>query len=238
MGTVSRIAVAFFACVFAFASPASPCRCGSGPAFGAYAASDEVFIGRVVGKREERAPGFAFPAVRLRVRDTFKGTVTGDVDVLPDSVCPFHFEVTGDYFVYANLDPEGRLIVAQCSRTNRVEHAGADLAYARGVASGKSGAVVWGRIHLEQPVSGSRGRSQGQPIRLLLSGTAGEFETTVTDSQFELHFLPRGTYTLAAFDGVVIDVRLRRAPDRAVKHIVVGDDREASLEITVRWRQP
>ena len=39
-GTVSRIAVAFFACVFAFASPASPCRCGSGPAFGAYAASD------------------------------------------------------------------------------------------------------------------------------------------------------------------------------------------------------
>jgi hypothetical protein len=60
----------------------------------------------------------------------------------------------------------------------------------------------------------------------------------VTDSHFELHFLPRGTYTLAALDGVVIDVRLRRAPDRAVKHIVVGDDREASLEITVRWRQP
>ena len=116
--------------------------------------------------------------------------MTGDVDVLPDSVCPFHFEVTGDYFVYANLDPEGRLIVAQCSRTNRVEHAGADLAYARGVASRKSGAVVWGRIHLEQPVSGRRGWSQGQPIRLLLSGTAGEFETTVTDSQFELQSSP------------------------------------------------
>jgi hypothetical protein len=163
MGTVSRIAVAFLACVFAFASPASPCRCGSGPAFGAYAASDEVFIGRVVGRREQRAPGFAFPAVRLRVLDTLKGTATGDVDVLPDSVCPFHFEVTGDYFVYANLDPEGRLIVAQCSRTNRVEHAGADLAYARGVASGKSGAVVWGGSIWNNPyraVGGGRKGSQ------------------------------------------------------------------------------
>jgi hypothetical protein len=122
-----------------------------------------VFIGRVVGRREQRAPGFAFPAVRLRVLDTFKGTATGDVDVLPDSVCPFHFEVTGDYFVYANLDPEGRLIVAQCSRTNRVEHAGADLAYARGVASGKSGAVVWGGSIWNNPyraVGGGRKGSQ------------------------------------------------------------------------------
>lgn len=88
-----------------------------------------VFLGKVVevGERRRDSEGY-YAVVRFKVERSWKGADSAEV-LLTSRLndCAFPFKAGGTYLVYASLTGRGELDASVCSRTRRLERAGADL---------------------------------------------------------------------------------------------------------------
>jgi hypothetical protein len=223
-----------FLCVFAAADRAWACTCSPAPVFTAYGRADEVFTARVITVRQDPASDIQRLIARVRVSESLKGTASGEFEVFPVPLCAFPFERGGDYLIYAHFEPEG-LTTELCNGTKSLDRAGADLSYFKGVSEGRSGAVVYGRIATERQTRDGTVPS----VRLVLSGSNGQFETVVSGRQFEFHFVPSGIYHLSAIDAEVVSIVTRNHPaHRVLDSIVVPEHMDLQpLIVTVRTKE-
>jgi hypothetical protein len=209
------------------------CTCETGFAFAAYAASDEVFTGRIVAIARDPTSEFQRLIVRVRVAESMKGSAAGEVEVISGSICGFPFERGGDYLIYATYEADG-LNVYLCNRTRTLSLARVDLSYIVGVSKGRSGANVYGWVDRE--------RANGQPaireeirLRMVLSGTGGRFETLLEDGKFEFHFVPPGTYTLSAIGAEVMTIMSSRSRGVVLRGVTIDESTdEFSMAVTLR----
>jgi hypothetical protein len=143
-----------------------------------------VFTGRVitVDRRSERGDS-GKRRIRLRIVEKFRGDVPGaggEVNVFTDAaaLCGFPFRVGREYFVYARHD-QGLLTTSVCSRTDLVERAQRDLAYAR---LATNGAAPPGRIVGEVRLTGERGRIKPLSGIPIVFAAGGLMATATTDA--------------------------------------------------------
>jgi hypothetical protein len=142
-----RITILFVTAV-ASADPAHACACsGPGPACQELWTAAAVFVGKVDTLTLQGND----VVVTFSVQEWFRGTETRTVTVrTPSAVaaCGYVFRSGRQYLVYA-ASVEGRsdLITTRCSRTQPLERAASDLAYARGLPSDPSPAArIFGRV--------------------------------------------------------------------------------------------
>ena len=158
-----------------------------------------VFSGRVTGI-ERAADTSGKRRIRLQIVEKFRGDIAGpagEVSVYTDAValCGSPFRVGKEYFVYARRD-QGRLTTSVCSRTELLDRAQRDLAYARNAITGKAppGRIV-GEVRLTGDVRGRSRLLSGIPIVLTRPGATA---TGMTDSwgQYAIEPPGAGTYLL------------------------------------------
>lgn len=182
---------------------ATACTCAAArQPCSAFWAAAAVFAGRVESiSAGDPADVFQRRTVRFKVIEGFRGAEGSDLTILAvDGFCRVDFKPGRDYLVYADReDGTRKLTVSVCSRTQPLERAGLDLAYARAATGpGTPAGRVSGSIRrFEQTVSPLRGAA---PVISVIAGTAGtEAARAVVDSQgrFTIEGLPAGRYALS-----------------------------------------
>lgn len=148
-GRFMRRSAVLFAIATATADPAAACTClPPGPACQELWNAAAVFVGRVESLTPESTDSVR---VTFSVQEWFRGAGTGSVTVRTPSAaagCGYPFRPGRQYLVYATVvDGHSDLITGRCSRTQPVERAAADLAYARNLSTDLSPAGrIFGRV--------------------------------------------------------------------------------------------
>lgn len=143
--------------------------------------------------------------VTLRVFETYKGFTTGETQTIRTSFssCGASFVRGETYLVHAWKDDQGRYVTTACSRTRRLSHAGADLAYLQHVKLASPNAA---RIHgfltsaekdLHRQLHQDRVTApvRNAVVRLSSEGT-DRLDTSDEQGRFVFDGLPAGTYQL------------------------------------------
>jgi hypothetical protein len=190
--------VAVFTLVLLVAAPslARACSCPASTLCSAFGQSTAVFVGRaesVVPQGRTRAE------TRFAVIERLRGEASGVVSIVgPSGGCGLRFVPGRRYLVYASRDDDtGRLTVSACSRTQPIESADADLAYARGLAQTPHA------THVEGVVMSDGSATAGN--RTLVEGRAVVFEKdgerlqaiAGRDGRFSIETLRPGRYRLS-----------------------------------------
>ncbi len=221
-------------CAFSAVDRAFACTCESGFAFAAYSRTDEIFTGRILTVRRDPASEFQRLIVRVQVFDNFKGSASGEVEVISGAICGFPFEQGREYLIYATYEADG-LASHLCNRTRTLDLASVDLSYITGVREGRSGANVSGWAERERPADAQPAIREHVRIRMVLSGTGGRFETVLDEGKFEFHFVPPGTYTLSAIGADVVKIMSSRSRGRVVHDVTVDQQTDvSSLAVILR----
>ena len=195
------------------------------PPCAVYWATEAVFVGRVHGIKRfgtERIVSFS-------VIEGFRGVASSTVDVTAGpagQACSLSFKMGHEYVVYADRSgsPGGQsaLRVSPCSRTRRVEDAGADLAYARELKQGTADAgYISGQVLITPRDLGGRTTGPGLPaagITVTITG-GGATDSVVTDAAgaFRVESRGPGSYRVGA------DVPDRFYSDAPVRLVTLPD---------------
>jgi protocatechuate 3,4-dioxygenase beta subunit len=166
----------------------------------AYWDAEVVFVGRVEAIKRSGTSRI----VSFTVLEGFRGVDSSTVDVataLPGQSCSLSFAVGQEYFVFTEradsigASRPGSLTTGSCSRTRRVEDAGADLAYARELKQGGaptgyiSGQVVVTRRDLAGRMTGVGMPAPGITVTITSDGAT---DTVVTDAAGAFRVESRG----------------------------------------------
>jgi hypothetical protein len=219
------------------AAPAVACSCIGGPLFAGYRSSTDVFTGRVLSVRRDPTSEYQREIARIAVQDVFKGTASGEVEIAgyTGGMCGYPFKEGADYLIFAESTDLG-LTAELCSRTRRLQDAGADLEYLDALRSGRTGATVWGQVKAEQRTLEAYRALQDLP--LVLTSASDRFEVAIDPSNmcFEFHFVPPGSYSLDLPDADVLRFVMIPPPLLiAPRTITVAPDAdEVQIMLTVR----
>jgi Carboxypeptidase regulatory-like domain len=174
----------------------------------AYWDAEVVFVGRVEAIKRSGSVRI----VSFAVLEGFRDVATSTVEVStgsPAQSCNLAFGVGHEYFVYADRQEtaggprEGRLAAVSCTRTRRVEDAGADLAYARELKQGTAHAgYISGQVLITPRDLVGRTTGPGRPatgITVTITG-AGATDSVVTDAAgaFRVESRGAGSYRVSA----------------------------------------
>jgi len=141
--------------------------------------------------------------------------------------CGYNFKQGERYFVYAyRIQKDGKLGAGICGRTRPLSKAGADLEYARAVARGKTGGIIFGIVlRYTRDTYLDYGRHKGiEGVPVLVEKNDGKFNLlTDNEGRFHLDGLPAGRYKVWA----ELPNNLRKLP---VQEVVVTEGRCAAAE--------
>lgn len=139
------------------ATPASACDChDGGPVCQAFWKTPVIFVGRVVAVEPVVGrDGFELNRVRFRVTEQLRGAPAREIELFTSNTsCDLFFRAGEDWLIYAFPRSNGiGLATGTCSRSQRLQHARADLEYARAAYSRQSdrGRVFGRLVSLQQP---------------------------------------------------------------------------------------
>jgi hypothetical protein len=211
---------------------ASACSClGPNPACRAFWTSSAVFVGDVMSIEDLPAtsppePFLSTRRVHLRVRETFSGRPTSEVDVLTGrggGDCGYPFAVGEAYVVFANARADGGLSTGICDLTKPLTEAATDLAYLRALPTmTETKARIFGRAEMWDDDESGATRPPRTPYagaKVVAAGSAGRFTAvTGTDGSFEIR-VPVGAYDVTAevangrYADVGVSIRPLTLPD-------------------------
>jgi Carboxypeptidase regulatory-like domain len=188
----------------------------------AYWRAEVVFVGRV----EAIGRSGTVRMVSFAVLEGLRGVASSTVDVStgpPSQSCNPPFAVGHEYVVYADRqESPGGLAAVSCTRTRRVEDAGADLAYARELKEGTAHpGYISGQVLITPRDLGGRTTGPGLPaagITVTITG-GGATDSVVTDAAgaFRVESRGPGSYRVSA------DVPDRFYSDAPVRLVTLPD---------------
>lgn len=198
-------------CGFLGPRDASACWClGPNPACRAFWTSSAVFVGDVMSIEDLPAtsppePFLSTRRVHLRVRETFSGRPTSEVDVLTGrggGDCGYPFAVGEAYVVSANARADGGLSTGICDLTKPLGEASTDLAYLRALPTlTETKARIFGKAEMWDDDESGVTRPRRTPYagaKVVATGSTGRFAAvTATDGSFEIR-VPVGAYDVTA----------------------------------------
>jgi hypothetical protein len=167
-----------------------------------------VFVGRVEAIKRSGTVRI----VSFAVLEAVRGVASSALDVstgAPGQSCHLPFRVGHEYFVYADREDrqggprEGGLAAVSCTRTRRVEDAGADLAYARELKQGTAPAgYISGQVLVTPLDLWGRTTGPGLPaagITVTITG-GGATDSVATDAAgaFRVESGGPGSYRVSA----------------------------------------
>ena len=168
--------------------------------------------------------------VRFSLEQSFRGVDGQTVEILTGmggGDCGYDFKQGERYFVYAYRNPgDGKLGAGICSRTMPLSKAGADLEYARAVARGKTGGIIFGIVlRYARDTYLDYGRHKGiEGVPVNIEGNNRRLKLlTDNEGRFQLDGLPGGRYKV--WTELPADLRKLSAQE-----VVVTDDRCAAAE--------
>jgi len=168
-----------------------------------------VFTGRVIGQLHDTLGGWATNGSIFRVAHAYRGLGADTITIWSGGPCAPYFTPGDDYLVYAgpiDTTPAAKIGTHLCTRTERLDRAGEDIAYLNEIAATTNSSHIhgtvrrldkWGRL-----VAGSRVYAESESGRW----------SAVTDQEgnYDLGGLPDGIYRVISevpngyvtFDGV------------------------------------
>jgi hypothetical protein len=234
------IAVLTVSLLSVFSASVEACTCGStfsgSQPCQAYWSSAAVFAGKVtdisiisqdfgnglIGNRGK--------VVHFLIEQSFRGVQGTDVEVLTGmggGDCGYDFRQGERYFVYAYRNPnDGKLGARICGRTRPLSNASADLEYARSVARGKTGGIIFGIVlRYTRDTYLDYGRHKGiEGVPITVDGNNRRFNLlTDNEGRFQLDELPAGRYKV----GADLPSSLRKL---SAQEVVVTEGRCAAAE--------
>ena len=228
MNTIIRVAMFCVAAVAVSGRPASACSCAQRPVCAAFWEADRVFIGRA----EVTPLGPGAQRARFRVEEAFRGPADGVVEIVARGIggsCAYAFVHGTRYLVYARRAPDGTWSSFFCDPTAPLDHAGADLAFARGVArDSRRGGSLFGSVSIaERERDGQIGLPTplGRVTIVIREGTRAFSTTTDSQGQYAFNDVAPGryTFTVSASPGAdpipAVTVRIK-GPGACVAHTV------------------
>ncbi|MFY9558460.1 MAG: hypothetical protein WAV20_02240 [Blastocatellia bacterium] len=228
------------ALLLAFPSRIDACTCG-GTFAGlqpcqAYWDAGAVFTGAVTGisiiplDLGDGRTGYQQKLVRFSVEESFRGVQGRMVDILTGmggGDCGYDFKEGDKYFVYAYRNPkDDKLRTGICGRTQPLSDSRSDVEYARAVARGGTGGIIFGIVlRYTRDTYVDYGQHKGlEGIKVSVEGNDKLFKlVTNKDGRFQVDGLEAGTYRVRA----EIPGNLRKAPEQEV---VVAEGRCAPAE--------
>jgi hypothetical protein len=176
----------------------------------AYSSADAIFTGLVteVSYFPPDKPSYlSEKVVRFSVDEAYKGVQGRTIEVMTNPStpsCGYDFKQGQRYFVYAQRRKEdGKLTEWLCGPTVPLEYAARDLAYAREIMKGESGARIVGAVikHGHRDVKDYGGPVPLSGLEVVLEGPQGGIlSKTVTDREggYEFRGLGVGLYRVRA----------------------------------------
>jgi len=177
----------------------------------AYWSSAAVFVGQVteisILSRDlgDGITGHRQKLVHFSIEQSFRGVQGAAVEVLTgmgSSDCGYDFKQGERFFVYAYRNKEdGKLVAGMCSRTRPLSKASADIEYARAVASGKTGGIIYGIVlRYTRYTYLDYGRHKGiEGVPITIEGNDRRFSLLTDDEgRFQQDGLPAGRYKVWA----------------------------------------
>jgi hypothetical protein len=141
--------------------------------------------------------------------------------------CGYDFKQGERYFVYAYRNQgDGKLGAGICGRTRPLSKAGADIEYARAVARGKTGGVIFGIVlRYTRDTYLDYGRRKGiEGVPITIEGNNRSFKLlTDHEGRFQLDGFPAGKYKVSA----ELPNNVRKLP---AQEVVVTEGRCAAAE--------
>lgn len=156
--------------------------------------ANAVFVG-TVGELSDNGNRIA---VQLSVQRRFKGSVTDKVEVLTSKTdCGYPFKKGKTYLIYAwRQQPDGQLLVSDCSPTKPLDSAELDLRLLEGKAASSPGSFIAGRVAGEGDVM-TKALSVGR-VTVVMKGRLSPLPplTSVADSSgwYQVVGAPPGQY--------------------------------------------
>jgi len=193
--------------MLAAASEADACGCtdDSGTC-SAYRSFDTIFIGRVVSvpssariRRDgtvEATDGIGL--AHVAVIRTFKGVREKSVTIpVGNTTCDVLLRVGRQYLIYGTRS-ERAVRTSTCTPTRPLAEAVEDVKYLESAGRNGLAASVYGALLHRGEDSLAPDPLPG-PIRIVLEGVNGTFETVTTHSRYEVDGIAPGPYTLRAW---------------------------------------
>lgn len=149
--------------------------------------------------------GYRRKLVRFSLEQSFRGVDGQSVEVMTGmggGDCGYDFKQGERYFVYAYRNPNGgKLGAGICSRTRPISKAGADLEYARTVARGKTGGIIFGIVlrYTRDTYLGYGNHKGIEGVSITIEGNNKKFNLlTDNEGRFQLDGLSAGRYKVWA----------------------------------------
>src|SRR5262245_44843994 len=159
-----------------------------------YWSASAVFVGRVsdISPIERDRGGYISRQrfVRFTIIEAFRGVEGNSVEILTDNTdCRIDFKRDENYFVYARRNPNtNKLHAGMCSLTRLLSEASGDVEYARAIARGELGGIIFGIVLDYGNGIGMEG------ISITIEGNDRRFNLkTDNRGRFQLNGLPAGT---------------------------------------------
>lgn len=208
------------ACCLLAGGEASACSCASnGPPCDAFGEARAVFVGKVVGAKEQREVKeengakvvYDVGEIYFKVEEAFEGVEGQTVTIhsgTSGADCGYWFRHGQHYLVYAYGDSTKYLSASICTRTRLLEGANEDLAFLRSLPRKGAGVRIYGSVHVvtgDASSSDKPGREQ-EPAATPLPGITVKIEggqkvvdaVTGADGSYEATGLPPGAYKVYA----------------------------------------
>jgi hypothetical protein len=197
----------FLGILVVHSTDAFACTClGPTPVCETFWKTPVVFSGEVLdisstpSKRE--LPLLANRTVRLRVLESWRGGVSGEIDVVTGSGggdCGYQFERGKRYLVFA-MQHGGVLSTSICSRTQPLADAQDDLAYVRRPFPPSAGGRIYGKATFRLTDLSYSARPTTHPVAgyevVLKSGATERRATTDNQGAYQFDGVPAGKHTL------------------------------------------
>lgn len=207
-----RALVAVVAVLTAGARPAEACSCERQEPCEAYWEADVVFVGTVTWHRNRK---FRVETINgkkvtiiddgsiatLDVGETFRGTLGKTVTIDTTGICASVTWVDGErFFIYAKRDGN-RLVSGTCSRSERIEMADDDLAYARSQPEKAAFGFVQGVVgrpadnnvmDSTTPVPDVLVKVRGLPKAVTKTNASGAFKILLPPGDHQLELVAHG----------------------------------------------
>lgn len=166
----------------------------------------------------------------MRVDQSFKGPLKGEVDLFDDGMCDGPtLEVGRQFLMYTHAMPSGALPARGCTRSRAIEYADEDMQFLKSYLAGKTSTQITGTVRYrpDEPHDshlGEKGRTPLEDVSVTISG-AGRSYQTKTDAigRYAISNLPPGKYEVKAELAGYRATWMRREFQLAAKGCAVAD---------------